>query len=194
MWNLVESKSSAQHGTEIKTNICYSGPTRITADIFYHCCRLYQSICCYIQLYLVKWYYKGKPVGVKLSHRSICRGNTASYLSTISSSSATHCTHSRMHRGATLQLYPGKDGCCLCWFACISAVSALPCARQSDCTPLHCKRATASVSVSACISLCERAGWINPSGKRGSVSSFPARRSPASLEPIQSIKHESLTQ
>lgn len=45
----------------------------------------------------MKRHYNRAPVGVRLSHRSICRGNTASYLSSISSSSATHCTHSDAH-------------------------------------------------------------------------------------------------
>lgn len=100
MWNLVELRPSAQHNTEIK-------PTSVTQAkltfFFYHCWRLYQSICCYIQLCLVKWYYKRTPVGVKLLHRSICRGNTARYLSIIISPlNLPPTTHTHRHTLAVL--------------------------------------------------------------------------------------------
>lgn len=101
------------------------------------------------------------PVGVRLSHRSICRGNTGGCLSSISSSSATHCTLS--------QLYSCNLRCgaavCVSWFACISAVS----------TPLQCNRAL----VPACTLSTPVHEWINPSGKLGecfflSCTSFPS--------------------
>lgn len=94
----VEAQRATQHKN--KTNICYTGQ----ADIFfYHCWRLYQSICCYIQLCLVKWYYKRTPVGVKLLHRSICRGNTARYLSIIISPlNLPPTTHTHRHTLAVL--------------------------------------------------------------------------------------------
>lgn len=92
----VEAQRATQHRN--KTNICYTGQ----ADIFfYHCWRLYQSICCYIQLCLVKWYYKRTPVGVKLLHRSICRGNTARYI-IISPLNLPPTTHTHRHTLAVL--------------------------------------------------------------------------------------------